>query len=255
MPSSSIISNIHGVRHSFFTREGGHSTGLYTGLNCGPGSDDDPESIMKNRAQVEQSLDLDTGSLVTLYQIHSPDAVHVTAPWKHGDAPQADAMVTDKPGIGLGILTADCVPVLFADSTGGVIGAAHAGWKGAVGGVLESTIEAMEELGSERSDIYACTGPCIRFASYEVASDMRQQIVELAEENTQFFLPGDREWHYQFDLTGYVLTRLAKSGVGMIEDTAGDTYTDEDEYFSYRRMTHRNESDYGRQISVILLDR
>lgn len=147
MPSSSIISNIYGVRHCFFTRAGGHSTGIYSGLNCGPGSDDDPDAVSRNRAHVEQSLDLDAGSLVSLYQVHSPSVVHVTTPWQQGDAPQADAMVTDRAGIGLGILTADCVPVLLADSTGGVVGAAHAGWKGAVGGVLEATVEAMEELG------------------------------------------------------------------------------------------------------------
>jgi polyphenol oxidase len=254
MPSSSIISNIHGVRHCFFTREGGHSTGIYSGLNCGPGSSDDPDVVSRNRAHVENNLDLDTGSLVTLYQVHSPTAVHVTAPWATGEAPEADAMVTDKPGIGLGILTADCVPVLFADSTGGIVGAAHAGWKGAVGGVLEATVDAMEELGSTRSDIYACTGPSIRYASYEVGCDMRDQIIGMSDDNAQFFMEGGRADHYQFDLTGYVLTRLAKSGVGMIEDTAGDTYTDEDEYFSYRRMTHRGEADYGRQISVITLE-
>lgn len=254
MPSSSIISNISGVRHLFFTRDGGRSTGVYSGLNCGPGSDDDPETVKHNRLHVEQTLDLDAGSLVSLYQVHSPTAVYVTSPWKQADAPQADAMVTDKVGIGLGILTADCVPVLFADSTGGVVGAAHAGWKGAVGGVLESTVEAMENLGSIRSNIYACTGPCIRTASYEVGVDMRQQFVDMDHNNEQFFISGDRAGHFQFDLTGYVLTRLAKSGVGMIEDTAGDTYTDEDDFYSYRRMTHRGEADYGRQISVITLE-
>ncbi len=253
MPLSNIISSIDRVRHTFFTRQDGHSTGIYRGLNCGPGSDDDADAVSRNRASVETAMGLDAGQLVSLYQVHSPDVVHVTAPWQQGDAPQADAMVTDRPGIGLGILTADCVPVLFASTTGTVVGAAHAGWKGAVSGVLEATVDAMADLGCAPSDIYACVGPCIRHESYEIGGDRRDQIVALDDANTQFFTDSTRDGHYQFDLAGYVLTRLAQSGVGMVEDVAGDTYKDEDDYYSYRRMTHRGEADYGRQISVISL--
>lgn len=255
MLRSTAFENLGRIRHGFFTREGGRSDGLYTSRNCGTGSDDDPENVAQNRADVARELDVESLNLLTLYQIHSPMAVIVEEPWKQGDAPQADAMVCREAGIALGILTADCVPVLFADPEAGVVGAAHAGWKGATGGVLESTIAAMEELGGGAGRIHAAIGPCIQQDSYEVSRDFRETVEALDQDNEAFFRDGDREGHFQFDLPGYVSHRLENAGVGSIDNLAIDTYEDENRFFSYRRMTHRKEQDYGRQISVIALAR
>ena len=255
MHTSTTLSGIDGITHGFFSRQGGQSEGLYQSLNCGPGSSDDPDAVASNRCVVAQELGVMQENLLSLYQIHSPKVVVVDKPWAREDAPQADAMVSTRPGIALGILTADCAPVLFSNSTGTVVGAAHAGWKGAVGGVVEATIAAMVELGAEKNDIYGVVGPCIRPESYEVGADMYQQITAMNPLNAQFFDPGKRDGHYQFDLPSYVLIRLANSGIGMVEDTPGDTYTDEDKYFSYRRATHRNEPDYGRQISAVAINK
>ncbi len=254
MLTSSIFANMDRIRHGFFTREGGHSDGIYASLNCGPGSSDNVEKVGQNRTRVAEEIGVTSSGLVTLYQVHSSSVAIVDQPWKQSDAPQADAMVSAVPDIALGILTADCVPVLFADPDAGVIGAAHAGWKGASGGVLEATIAAMEEMDADARRIHAAIGPCIRQQSYEVSNDFMKTIVALHMGNTRFFTKGMRGGHFQFDLPGYVYARLDNLGVGHIDDLSIDTYTDERRFFSYRRMTHRHEPDYGRQISVITLE-
>ncbi len=254
MHKSKTLSGIDGISHGFFSRKGGHSQGIYQSLNCGRGSDDDPDDVARNRRVVAGELGVVSDNLLSVYQIHSPSVVVVDGPWKPEDVPQGDAMVCNRPGFGLGILTADCAPVLLSNSSGSVIGAAHAGWKGALGGVIEATIDAMEGLGARRNEIYGVVGPCIRSQSYEVGSDVYDQITAVDPIYAQFFDPGNRAGHYQFDLPCYALYRLAKSGIGMVEDTPGDTYADEDIYFSYRRATHRAEADYGRQISAIAIN-
>lgn len=253
MLTSPVFANMDGIRHGFFTRNGGYSGGIYTSLNCGPGSSDDPETILRNRARVAGEMDVLPSGLVTLYQVHSATAVIVDQPWSRDEAPRADAMVCAQPGIALGILTADCVPVLFADPRAGVVGAAHAGWKGASGGVLEATIAAMVEKRADVSRIRAAIGPCIRQESYEVGIEYRDAIVALDDENTRFFDDGMRQNHFQFDLPGFVVARLKNAGIVHVDDLSIDTYVNEDRFFSYRRMTHRGESDYGRQLSVIAL--
>ncbi len=253
MLTSTAFNRMDGIRHGFFTREGGHSDGIYASLNCGPGSSDDSGKVAQNRARVAERIGVAPSGLITLYQVHSPTTTVVDQPWDQADAPQADAMVSRKPGIALGILTADCVPVLFADPQAGVIGAAHAGWKGASGGVLEATVDAMEDMGADAKHIRAAIGPCIHQQSYEVGSDFRETIVALHAENVRFFMNGARDGYFQFDLPGYVFARLENRGVGYIDDLSIDTYPDESRFFSYRRTTHRQEPDYGRQISVIAL--
>lgn len=235
--------------HGFFTREGGVSEGIYTGLNCGPGSGDTPAHIAENRRRVAAHFGQSLGQLCTLYQIHSPEVVTVTEPFT--ERPQADAMVTKTPGIVLGILTADCAPVLFADREAGVIGAAHAGWKGARYGVLENTIRAMEALGATRSTIAAVVGPCIAQQSYEVGSEFIVQF--LTDDQQRFFAPSAKPGHFMFDLTGYVLETLRRANIHNTAAIGVDTYANEAQFFSYRRTTHRKEPDYGRQISAIHL--
>jgi hypothetical protein len=238
-----------GIAHGFFGRTGGVSTGIYESLNCGPGSGDDPAAVAENRRRVRETLGVAT--LNTLHQIHSSAVVTATEPWQQG--PQADAMVTTMPGIALGILTADCAPVLFADAQARVIGAAHAGWKGALGGVLEATLAAMEALGAQRARIAAAIGPCIAQASYEVGPEFRAQFVAADAANARFFVPSDRAGHHRFDLEGFVADRLARAGVDKIEALAACTYGRAADFFSFRRATHRNEPDYGREISAIVL--
>lgn len=247
--------DLSGVDHGFFTREGGVSTGIYRGLNCGSGSDDDQGAVNENRTRVAKALSLASDALLSLYQVHSPTAVIVDEPWGADidERPRADAMITDRPGIGLGILVADCAPVLFAEPEAGVVGAAHAGWKGAVGGVVEATVAAMEERGAEVSRIRAAVGPCIHQESYEVDKRFHARLTDLDPGNDRFFVPGVRDGFHQFDLPGYVAARLARSGVGAVEIVDADTYGDEERFFSYRRATHRSEPDYGRNIAVIRL--
>lgn len=236
--------------HGFFGRAGGVSEGIYRGLNCGPGSKDVPEHIAENRRRVAASFSQAPEQLCTLYQIHSPDVVSVNAPF--GEArPQADALVTNRPGIVLGILTADCAPVLFADAQAGVIGAAHAGWKGAHGGVVENTIAAMEALGARREQIAAVVGPCIAQVSYEVGPEFVARFT--ADEQAQYFIPSTRAQHAQFDLAGYVTGALRRAGVAQVSALMVDTCANEEAFFSYRRTTLRGEPDYGRQISAIAL--
>jgi YfiH family protein len=238
-----------GVPHGFLGRAGGVSTGLFAGLNVGLGSSDDAAAVAENRRRAVDAV-LPGAVLVTLHQVHSADAVAVTAPLPDADRPRADALVTDRPGLLLGILTADCVPVLFADVKAGVVGAAHAGWKGAISGVTDATIAAMEGLGARRERIAAAIGPCIARASYEVDDAFATRFEAADPENERFFAPG-RAGHHQFDIEAYVTARVAAAGVRRVEALGLDTYANEARYFSFRRATHRGEPDYGRQVSVI----
>ena len=239
-----------GIAHGFFSSEGGVSTGLYASLNCGPGSRDDPDAVAQNRHRVAQALGPDV-QLVSLSQVHSA-TVHLVPFWE--GRPEGDAMVTKTPGLALGILTADCAPVLFADAQARVIGAAHAGWKGAIGGVLEATVAAMEALGARKERIKAAIGPCISQAHYEVGFDFRDRfLAQGGLRMRRFFVPSDKEGHYRFDLEGYAAYRLETAGIGGVEKLGVCTYPPENGYFSYRRTTHRGEPDYGRQISAIVL--
>ena len=235
--------------HGFLGRRGGVSTGIHAGLNVGWGSDDERAAIAENRRRAVNAV-LPGATLVTVHQVHSPDVVTVTEPWPDDARPQADALVTNRPGLLLGILTADCAPVLLADVQAGVIGAAHAGWKGALAGVTDSTIAAMEALGAKRERIAAAIGPCIAQASYEVDDDFEARFVVADTFNARFFRLG-REGHAWFDLEGYVAMRLQAAGVGTVEKLALDTYADEPRFYSYRRATHRGEPGYGREIAVI----
>jgi YfiH family protein len=239
------------IAHGFFGRQGGVSTGIFTSLNCGPGSGDARTALSENRARVAAHL-LPGAPLLTLHQIHSSKAMTVTTPWPMGEGPEADAMVTDKPGHALGILTADCAPVLFADSEARVIGAAHAGWKGAIGGVLESTLAAMESLGAARTRIMAAIGPCIGGANYEVGPEFKARFDAADPANARYFAPSPRAHHWLFDLEAYVAARLDAAGIAATRLSAC-TYAREGDFFSFRRATHRGESGYGRQVSAILL--
>jgi YfiH family protein len=246
------MAGLAGVRHGFFTREGGVSTGIYAGLNVGKGSNDDPEAVHENRCRVAASLGTDVDCLATVHQIHSDAVVTIGSHNKH-ERPRADAMVTNVPGIALGVLTADCGPVLFADAKAGVIGAAHAGWRGAVDGVLENTITAMEALGAHRADILAVLGPSISAKSYEVGPEFVERLVALDRDNSHYLTDSVRPGHAMFDLPSYSVGRLQAAGVAA-HDVALCTYLDERLFYSYRRTTHRGEPDYGRQISAIKLD-
>ena len=245
-----ITSNALASRHGFFTRKGGASSGIFAGLNCGTGSSDQADIVAINRARVAEALGLDVAALVSVHQVHSPDVVTVTAAFDQ--KPRADAMVTATPGLALAVLTADCQPVLFADARAGVIGAAHAGWKGAQGGVLEATVDAMEALGARRGQISAVIGPCISQTAYEVGQEFFESFTDDAPEARRFFVNGNGD-RYLFDLPSYGLWRLREAGVGHAEWTRHCTYRDPARFYSYRRTTHAGEADYGRQISVIRL--
>ncbi len=238
-----------GTAHGFLGRRGGVSTGIHAGLNVGWGSEDDPAATAENRARAVAAV-LPGATLTCAYQVHSADVVTVTEPWPEAGRPRADALVTDRPGVLLGILTADCAPVLFADREAGVIGAAHAGWKGAIGGVTDATIAAMEALGAGRSRIAAGIGPCIAQASYEVDEVFEARFEADDPGNARFFRAG-RAGHAWFDLEGYVAARLAAAGVGTVAMLGEDTYAQTDRFFSFRRATHAGEPGYGRQISLI----
>jgi YfiH family protein len=242
----------NGVKHGFFTRAGGVSGGIYAGLNVGLGSSDDRENVRTNRARVAEWLGVPVAHLATLHQVHSSDVVTLIEPLG-AERPRADALVTDRPGLALGILTADCGPVLFADAEKGVIGAAHAGWKGAFGGVLEATIAAMEALGARRDRIVAVLGPSISQKNYEVGPEFVARFEQADGDNARYFAPSDRPGHALFDLNAYTVNRLRAAGV---EAACLDrcTYGEEENFFSYRRSVHRSESDYGRQISAIMLE-
>ncbi len=240
-----------GLPHGFLGRAGGVSQGLVAGLNVGLGSGDDPALIAENRRRAAAAV-APNARLVTVYQVHGAECVTVSEPWPDEARPHADALVTDRPGLLLGILTADCAPVLLADQEAGVIGAAHAGWKGAFGGVTDATVAAMERLGARRERIAAAVGPCIAAASYEVDEGFHARFVAQDAANARFFAAGAPE-HWQFDLEGYVAHRLRSAGVAQVDPLALDTYADPQRFFSFRRATHRQEPSYGRQIALIAL--
>lgn len=241
---------LSGAAHGFLGRRGGVSTGDLAGLNVSY-SEDDPALTSENRRRAVDAV-LPGGMLQTCFQIHSPDVVTVCQPWADADRPRADALVTDRPGIVLGVLTADCAPVLFCDANAGVVGAAHAGWKGAFTGVTDATIAAMEALGAIRENIAAAVGPCIAQKSYEVDAAFETRFLEQSPENERFFRAG-REGHVWFDLEGYVASRLRDAGLARVGMLGEDTYAQEERFYSFRRATHRNEPGYGRQISLIAL--
>jgi YfiH family protein len=257
MPQSSLqapaLAALAGIRHAFFTREGGVSDGVYASLNGGPGSDDAPAKVAENRARMAAALGVAPDRLLTAYQIHSPDVVTVERPWEPQQRPRADAIVTRVPGLAIGVTTADCGPVLLADETAGVIGAAHAGWRGAATGVIEATIAAMERCGADRARIAAALGPMIRQANYEVGPEFVARFQADDGTNARFFQPAARPGHALFDLPGYIAARLTAAGIARVEDVGHCTYADAARFFSYRRSTHRQEPDYGRHINAIAL--
>jgi len=238
------------VRHGFFTRRGGASSGVFSGLNCGTGSTDQVEAVQINRARVAAAMQVAPEALLSVHQVHSADVVPVTAPLT--EQPKADALVTATPGLALSVLSADCQPVLFHDATAGVIGAAHAGWRGALDGVLEATLDAMEALGAQRADTSAVIGPAISQSAYEVGPEFLDQFLEMDPDYARFFANGQGD-RLLFDLPGFGLHRLRSAGVGQAEWTRHCTYGDADRFYSYRRTTHAKEADYGRLISVIRL--
>lgn len=240
-----------GIVHGFFTRGGGHSTGIFASLNAGWGSGDDPDLVRKNRETVARTLGLFASNVVTAHQVHSADAIEVVSPWTVEDRPKVDGLVSKTKGIGLGVLTADCGPVLFADAEAGVVGACHAGWKGALTGVTEATLVAMEKLGAVRARTSAVLGPTIGGEAYEVGPDFPKPFLEQDKEHARYFRPSLKDGHHMFDLPRYLVDRLKREGVGTVSSLGLDTYSDEARFYSYRRATHRGEQDYGRLISVI----
>ncbi|MGD0849179.1 peptidoglycan editing factor PgeF [Bradyrhizobium sp.] len=250
---SPLLSAIPGLRHAFFSREGGVSEGIYAGLNGGLGSSDDPANVAENRRRMAEQMGVAPTHFLSLHQIHSPDAVVATGPWESASRPRADALVTRAEGLAIGVTAADCGPILFVDPNARVIGAAHAGWKGALTGVVESTVDAMEKLGAERSGIVAAIGPLIRQPSYEVGDEFVERFLKADADNALFFMPAARANHAMFDLAGFIRMRLENAGVLMIDDIGVDTYSDQ-RFFSYRRSVHRGESDYGRHVHAIVLE-
>ncbi len=241
------------LEHGFFGRRGGYSTGLFASLNVGLGSGDDRPTVLRNRGVVAKALGGEERQLVTAYQVHSSDVIVVTRPWAHNDRPMVDGMVTTTPGIILGALTADCGPVLFADPGAGVIGVAHAGWKGALHGVTDATVLRMEAIGASRKNIVAVLGPTISQAAYEVGPEFIAGFLKSDDGNRTYFTDSVKENHHMFDLPKYLTDRMRAFGVGTVIDSGLCTYSREDEYFSYRRATHAQEKDYGRQIAAIRL--
>lgn len=244
-----LRSDLLAVPHGFLGRKGGVSKGEMWGLNVGYGSGDDPDAIAENRRRAVDAV-MPAAQLATVHQVHSPTVVYVDRAWPQDDRPHADGMVTDRPGILLGVLTADCAPVLFADPDAGVIGAAHSGWRGAFGGINEATVDAMEGFGARRDRIAAVVGPSVSQASYEVDHGFRDRFLEQDQDNERFFGNGPAGKPH-FDLPGYILHRLGNAGLGNAAALGLDTYSDADRFYSYRRSTHRNEPSYGRQISMI----
>jgi purine-nucleoside/S-methyl-5'-thioadenosine phosphorylase / adenosine deaminase len=249
---ATTLESCDGIRHGFFTRQGGVSTGIYGSLNCGLGSRDDAENVRQNRALVAQTLGVAPDHLLTPYQIHSATVVVVDKAWE-GEAAEADALVTRTPGLAIGALTADCAPVLFCDTKARVIAAAHAGWRGALSGIAEATVAAMEELGASRERILAVIGPSISQRAYEVGAEYVDRFIAEEPTSSVFFMTDDSSGEPHFDLSGYVAERLCRAGVGTISDLGLCTYCDETRLFSYRRSQHHGEDDYGRQISAIVL--
>ena len=246
------LSALPGISHAFFTREGGVSGGLYASLNAGQGSGDTADHVRENRARMAAALGVRPERLITAYQIHSPDVIVAEQPWTGETRPQADAIVTRAPGLAVGVSTADCGPVLLADPEAGVVAAAHAGWRGALTGIVETTIATMERLGAERSRIVAAIGPMIRQPNYEVGPELIARFRAADPDNERFFAPAPRDGHAMFDLAGYIAGELNRAGVEHVDDLALCTYGDA-RFFSYRRATHRAEPDYGRHINAIAL--
>jgi len=247
------LSGLDGIDHRFFTRRGGVSNGLYSSLNCGYGSGDSPDNVRENRRRAAESFSVGEGDLLTLHQIHSTDVLTVAdTRWTSPGAPKADGLVTDRPGVVLGVLAADCAPVLLADNDKGVVGACHAGWKGALGGVVEATISAMEKLGARRERIHAVVGPCIGRDSYEVGPEFPAPFLAQDPANDRFFRTAPRPGHFIFDLAGYLLGRIARTGVAA-HATRHDTLGATEDFFSYRRNTLQGVRDYGRGLSAIAL--
>ncbi len=253
MLQSSALSALSGIRHGFFTRTGGVSTGCYESLNGGVGSNDAPADVAENRARMAAAVGVLPARLISAYQIHSPVVVTVDEPWNANARPKADAIVTRASGLAIAVSTADCGPILFADAKTGVIGAAHAGWRGAFSGVAEATIAAMEQCGADRSRIVAALGPMIRQQNYEVGPEFVAQFAAADSSNERFFQNAPRAGHALFDLAGYVAARLAQAGIGQIDDLGRCTYTEPETFFSYRRSVHLREPDYGRHLNAIAL--
>ncbi|MCV0427881.1 MAG: peptidoglycan editing factor PgeF [Roseibium sp.] len=244
---------LNGIHHGFFTRQGGVSKGIYESLNIGLGSDDTRDQVLENRGRVAGELGVDASMLASPYQIHSPDVISLNGPFVEGQDRKADALVTSAQGLAIGVSTADCGPVLFADPVSKVLGAAHSGWKGAITGILENTVSAMEALGANRNSIVAVLGPTISQKAYEVGPEFQERFTQGANENARFFVPSERSGHFMFDLPAFISARLEVIGLGQVVDMGLCTYGDEERFFSYRRTTHRKEPDYGRQISAIAL--
>jgi polyphenol oxidase len=253
MLQAALLSKLAGIRHGFFTRSGGVSQGVYATLNGGVGSNDAPDKVTENRARMAAALGVQPDRLLTAYQIHSPDVVVADKPWTRENRPRADAIVTRTTSLAVGISTADCGPLLLADAKARVIGAAHAGWRGALTGVIEATIAAMETLGAERSRITAALGPTIRQSNYEVGPEFVERFLSADADNAQFFKPSDRTGHALFDLTGYIAGRIQRAGIVNFEDLGLCTYAEPERFFSYRRTTKLGEPDYGRHINAIAL--
>ena len=251
--SAPPLDGLSGIRYGFFGSRGGVSTGIYASLNGGQGSGDEPGAVRENRRRAAGDLGVAETALVSAFQCHSDRAIAVAEPWTRETRPRCDAMVTDRSGIGLGVLAADCGPVLLADAEARVVGAAHAGWKGALAGVLPNAVAAMERLGADRRRIVAALGPCIRQPSYEVGPEFPAPFLEQDLANERFFESGDRAEHYRFDLGGYIVAQLEAAGLGAVYDTGLDTYANPDRLFSYRRNSHRGHRDYGRNVSAICL--
>ncbi len=247
------LQNLPRIRHAFFTREGGVSQGLYASLNGGVGSSDAPDHVAENRARMATAMGVTPDRLLSLYQIHSPEVVVAERPWPGDQRPRADAVVTRTPKLAIAVSTADCGPLLFADAEAGVIGAAHAGWRGAFTGVIEATLEAMEKLGADRTRIAAALGPTIRQPNYEVGPEFVARFVDADPANARFFTDSQRAAASMFDLPGFVAARMQAAGVANFEDLGLCTYAEPDRFYSFRRSTHRSEPDYGRHINAIAL--
>jgi hypothetical protein len=253
MLQASSLATLPGIRHAFFTRSGGVSQGVYSSLNGGVGSRDHPEKVAENRARMAAALGVDAERFLTPFQIHSPDVVVAKELWTPASRPRADALVTQVPRLAIGVSTADCGPLLFADSEAGVIGAAHAGWRGALSGVIEATLVAMERLGARRARIAAALGPTIHQPNYEVGPEFVERFLATDPANARYFKPSERKDHAMFDLCGYIAYRVEQAGVTQYEDLGLCTYEEPERFYSYRRSTHRDEPDYGRHINAIAL--
>lgn len=253
MMKANNLEALEGVNHGFFTRRNGHSDGLYDSLNCGLGSNDDRDAVLKNRMSCATALGVNADRLLTVHQEHTADVITASEVWTPETAPVADGLVTNEPGLAIAVLAADCTPVLFACAEAGVIGAAHAGWKGAISGIVETTVDAMTQLGAKRDQIIAAVGPCIGPKSYEVGPEFYDRFLSDRSHNARYFQPSDKAGHVYFDIGGFVLDKVIASGVKTSERLKADTYSEDDKFYSYRRSCHRNESDYGRQLSGIAL--